>query len=110
MERKATGTEVLNPAAKYSLVHTRVKELVENLVGKKFAIRAADDPRPAFLVDLEVGRIDARVELNAFARILTELLGVEVETVFAYINDELGRELVRLEEELGDTGTTPGNN
>ena len=98
-----------DPAAQYASLHNRMKQMVVDLLRKKFGSLNEADARPAFLVDLEVGRIDARVELNAFARILMDLFEVEGPKLFAYINDELGREVKRLQEELGDS-VTPGNN
>ena len=110
MGNKATPVPITeDAAAEYYLMHSRVKELVMTLVGRKFAVQEPNEPRTVFLADLEVGRIDARVELNAVARILMELLEIKGPTVFAYINDELGLELARLEEEVDSTGT-PGNN
>ena len=103
------ATDDRDLASEYSLMHNRVKELVAALVRRKFVGVAQDDPRPAFLMDLEVGRITARVELTAYVRLLIDLLEVPTSKVLAYINEELGAELNRLEEEVGDTAA-PGSN
>ena len=97
------------PASDYSQMHARMKELAAGLVGKSFGSQRVGDPRPTFLIDLEVGRITARAEMNAYMRLLVEHLEIPKATVVAYINEELGIELKRFEEELGDTGTPERN-
>ncbi len=110
MEEKATEvTDEDDPAVQYHLLHTRMKQMVVDLLRKKFGSLNEEDPRPAFLVDLEVGRITARVELTAYAQLLIDLLEVKQTQVLAYINTELGAEVKRLQEELGDNTGTPGS-
>ena len=108
MEEKATEPTD-NPAVQYQLLHNRMKQMVVDLLRKKFGTLNEDDARPAFLVDLEVGRITARVELNAYAQLLIDLLEVKQEQVLAYINTELSAEVKRLQEELGGDTGTPGS-
>lgn len=92
---KAAGTEALT---RYHNAYERMRRLsVMRLQG-----HVSDDPshRLKFLTDIENGRVMARVELNAFSRILTEVLGVESTVVMRYFNEELEAQLSQLEEEL----------
>lgn len=104
----ATDGQQVDLAGKYTSQHAQALELVTALVGAKFGGQGPDDPRRAFLVGLEMGRLTARVELNAMARLLQEVLGVEGATLVATINEEMGLELERLEEEVEDLNGTPG--
>ncbi|KKN39345.1 hypothetical protein LCGC14_0744500 [marine sediment metagenome] len=84
---------------------TRCREMYERL-GRLTIMRLQDhvseDPsrRLKFLTDIENGRVLARVELNAFSRILTEVLGVEGKVFLRYLSEELEAEINRLVEEL----------
>ena len=104
----ADGQQV-DLATKYSSQHARALEMVTALVAGKFGGQGPEDPRRAFLVDLEMGRLTARVELNAMARLMQDHLGVEGSTLVAAINHEMGLELERLEEEVDHTSTQGSN-
>lgn len=109
----ADGQQV-DLAGKYTSQHAQALELVTALVSAKFGGQGPDDPRRAFLVELEMGRLTARVELNAMALLLQEVLGILKEdevpgtTLVATINEEMALELERLEEEVADLIGTPG--
>ncbi len=92
-----------NAGARYRAMHEQLTALVGRLVSVKFGTQHRLDQRPPFLVDLEVGRIDARVELNALTRILVDVLHVPSEVWVQYLDEELAAELARLQQELGDS-------
>ena len=69
----------------------------------KFGTQHPSDQRSPFLVDLEVGRINARVELNALTRILVGVLQVAPEVWVKYLDEEFQAGLDRLRQKLGDS-------
>jgi hypothetical protein len=87
--------------ARYQALYGKVCRVSGLAVGKLFAAR---DPRVEFIQGLEDGRVLARVELNALARLVTDHLGVKPEVWLRCLNEELEAELQRLEKEAGVTG------
>ena len=87
--------------ARYQALYGKVCRVSGLAVGKLFA---AKDPRVQFIQGLEDGRVLARVELNALARLITNHLGVDAQVWLRCLNEELETELQRLEKEAGVTG------
>ena len=90
-----------NEVARYQALYGKVCRVSALAVGKLFAAR---DPRVQFIQGLEDGRVLARVELNALARLITDHLGVDTQVWLRYLNEELEAELLRLEKEAGVAG------
>ena len=65
-------------------MHEQLTDPVGRLVSLKFGARHPPGQRVPFLVDLEVGRINARVELNALTRIMVDVLQVAPEVWVRY--------------------------
>lgn len=70
----------------------RIQDQATARVDAVFGVGPDDDPRKAFLAELEFDRIYGHAEKNALTRLILEKLGVSKEDWIACLSEELSEE------------------